>query len=217
MVDARKFLLNTDYPMDEIVFKTSGQLPVDGGSVNIPHTLGFVPLVILQFSYTPDFSICQESTERPSDLYPNNFPYIGMYTATSTNINVAISDFSFSGKTWYYRVLCFAPSDSTAKVAAPTTNDLFIINTDYNYSKLLSSGIANENTTVYYNLGYEPQVMWWMEVDGVIRTPNNYGFMYTQTDNATPELYTDRVYFPVSLMSGTTKRFHYRIYIDEQS
>jgi hypothetical protein len=208
MTDPKKFLLNSDYPLDKIVYMTSGTFvsnAVGGGSVTIPHGLGFMPLPYIQWSLNSDFSTCQEITERPGDLYPTVFPYIVSYESNATNIIINFFNGALAQTTYYYRIICFMPTDINADVTnIASLADDFILNTDYNYTKLFMSGI-NTSTTVTHNLGYVPQVMWWYESSAdKILSPVNLGYPTTNT----PYVTTTTVVFP-------NTNYHYRIYIDE--
>lgn len=212
MTDARNFLLNTDYPMDKVIYMKSGSF--NFGEINIPHGLGFMPLPLVQFSFDSDFNTCYEVTDRPWELYPSTFPYIFAVSSNSTNIKIEAYGFGGPYSTVYYRVLCFAPSNVYSNVTTtPVANDEFIINTDYNYTKLYMSGITNQNTTINHNLGYVPQVIVWQETDPGITPTQYYGFPL----NEAPQITTTQLILPAINAASTIKRFHYRIYIDDKA
>ena len=54
-----RFLLNSDYPLDQIVYNSAFETTASsGGTINktIPHGLGFKPLLFGVYATKPDFS-----------------------------------------------------------------------------------------------------------------------------------------------------------------
>ena len=59
MENPNNFLINTDYPLDMIIYYKFYELTTNGSSsqtVTIPHGLGFTPLLFGVWSTTPDFA-----------------------------------------------------------------------------------------------------------------------------------------------------------------
>jgi hypothetical protein len=161
------FLIQSDYPMDKIVYITSGSIPIDGFPHTIPHGLPFVPLLGGYWSLTPDFAICYEffSGDFPSGNAGYFFAHEVDILADATNVQLDTVDIAGGSKTAYYRVYGFEPSDSAVEITTPVGGDSFNINSDYNYMKLFMSGVVNPGTvstyTIDHNLGYIPQVHAW--------------------------------------------------------
>lgn len=227
MTDPRNFLLNSDYPLDKVIYRATGSFAIGAGfataSATIPHGLSFTPLPVLQWSTTSDFSVVYEagSGPAPDDIISNILGIALECTADSNSIDIDASNFNTSSYTIYYRVFCFMPSDVNVD-ADPTQDegDSFILNTDQNYAKLFDSGKLTlaTTTTVTHDLGYEPQVFMWIEDgSGIIYTPftalNNssatsgdqQGYKVTDTQIEFKEL------------SPSYAFGHYRIYADEQA
>ena len=172
MADPRNFLLNTDYPMDQIVYLKEGSfVQGDTGSftINIPHNLPFTPLPEMVWSHTADFAICQTG---PDETYMDNqwTTMVGEYyqvLANDTNIIIQGNNNSGTTKTIYYRIWAFAPSTASLdSIVSSTidTGDNFILNTDYNYMKLAYNGylpISGTQSVFTHNLGYIPRVKVW--------------------------------------------------------
>ena len=107
----KDFLVNSDYPLDKVVYTTTGiaTSATDFVDITIPHGLSFMPLPVVQWSLVSDFTTCYEVTERGSELIPPSFPYICTMQADSTNILLGFDELSFGVlPTIYYRIFCFA-------------------------------------------------------------------------------------------------------------
>lgn len=226
MTDARHFLLNTEYPLDKIIYMTSGSVVVNfSGEITIPHGLGFAPLVFGIWSLNSDFSTSQEFDMMSSDLYSPDYMYVTRLEADDTNIYASFQNSEFSNETFYYRLFAYEPTDSTADIT-PTSSDTLatnlLLDTDLNYLKLHSSGIkvvSSAPDTVTHNLGYIPVIMLWQEGGGSHANsiyPINQPTIYVHADYATGYPLTPRV-TTTSIIFPSTGTYHYRIYIDEQA
>ena len=202
-VDPRDFLLNTDYEMDKIIYFTEGTVD-NQQTLNIPHNLGFAPLVFGVGAFTSDFSD------------PRNLPFtestsdntIGCtLDASSTKIQLIFTDYSSAKPKIYFRVYGFEPTGSHAKIGATSKySRQFILNTDYNYCKLYKTGVTTPNTTITHNLGYLPQVLAWRETSNGLVSP----IEYSGVGNAV--IVTDTT---VIFNYRGASKIHYRIYYDE--
>lgn len=213
MANPRNFLLNSDYPIDKVIFVRSGSFYYTAGSwsVDITHNLGFIPLPYVQWSLDADFSTVQETTEKPSGLNPYSFPHEMVYSADNTKITLIFYNQDLVATTYYYRIIAFMPSNINALIPEIAIDaDKLTLDTDYNYTKLITSGI-NTTGEVTHNLGYTPQVLWWGERANKIETPMNYGAS-SYFAGTTPSVTTTKVIFP----DTTTYKYHYRIYADSQ-
>lgn len=218
-------LLDSDYPFDKIIFQDSGSFSAAPGftAYIVNHNLPFTPLMKGVWSTDPNFSV----TYNIGDGVPTTDPFNPFSTqgvdvyANSTQAVMAFIRNAGAAQTVYIRMWGLMPS--TVSDIAPMTSsgaDNFTINSDYNYTKLLLSGVTLASSspgtveTVAHNLGYYPQTDVWAEHDG-----NTYLLSYTQILNGLPDtggsiittndLRMHRTYYPSS-----TWRFHYRIYKD---
>lgn len=234
---AKDFLLTTDFPLDQIIYLKSDSYPVAGfgnpgsiGTISVPHSLGTIPLGNMIWSMDEDFttSYMVGSSPNPDDITRSNVGVEVSVYASSTDIVIGFSNFLNAGFTFYYRVYAFEQSNSTLDFAptASSSSD-FIINTDFNYTKLY---IDEEQpivgtATITHNLGYIPQTEAFIELPQDISNPrriqpptqfsnvlnystlspgNNLGFKVTTIDMS---------YEPVGLPLPDV--FHARIYLDE--
>lgn len=215
-VDPRKFLLNTDYEMDKIIYFTSGSITASEISKTIDHTLGFAPLI---------FGVCAFD-ESFND--PRTIPYEYITTqntisltaqATSTQIKIYYTNYTDQNTPIYYRIYAFEPSTSSAQIL-PTSSlaKKFILNTDYNYCKLFKKGTLSGNGqhSVTHNLGYLPQTLIWAESSGTIIPIDHSNGWYDPILNepfgvqvTSSQVISD---FPATANFDT---IHYRIYYDE--
>lgn len=212
-VDPRKFLLNTDYEMDKIIYYKSSSITASQTTQTFAHNLGFTPLVFGVCSTDQNFSTSHSVPYQ----YIAQSDYISFEAkANGTNIVLTYYNFGAPSSTMYYRIYAFEPSNSAAKIAPTSGNaSKFVLNTDYNYCKLLKKGIINGSgtNTVAHNLGYIPQVLAWGENSG-----------YTAPiENSQPQdpVFNEPTYISVNNSSitvrnpGSYTKVHYRIYYDE--
>ena len=222
--DARKFLVSSDYPMDSVVWSTSGDifsLAHNYTDVVISHGLPFIPLIIGQFSTD------NGTTWIPFTPTSAMFGFYLDAVADATNVTVTLStsDANISAK---YRMWAFAPSNASGQITPPEPTSNYILNSDYNYSKLVSAGIwnvvAGEEKVLYkHNLGYIPEVMVWGEnSDGTIAQrlqtiSSNTSYersLYTRIDDTNLYGYASTGTLSTSGI-GNTIKIHYRIYGDQ--
>jgi len=219
-VDPRNFLVNSDYPLDKVVYLNSSSASIGGGTtITIPHGLPFTPLVDLTWSYNSNFATSYTNNTGPA---PASVPWfifdLQVYVdADATNIYIEAYG-PAAATTVYYRVFGFQPSTSNVAVdfTAPSA-DNFALNTDYNYTKLLAQGTEAHGTgvvsiTIPHNLGHIPQVQVWRQSSS--RTsmlsfsgdPASFSWQIEVTTSSVI------LYNPGMFVTGT---LHYRIYIDE--
>lgn len=215
-VNPRKFLLNTDYEMDKIIFFTSGSIKPSDGNKSINHTLGFAPLIFGVCSFNSNFN---DPRTIPYNYSTQSNTIAFTAQATSSQIKISCTNYSNPSASMYYRIYAFEPSTSSARIA-PTANvaNKFILNTDYNYCKLCKKGTMSGNGqhSVSHNLGYIPQTLIWAESNGTIIPIDHSNGWY---DPILGEAFGVQVNnsnvvsnFPGSANYNT---IHYRIYYDE--
>lgn len=213
-VDPRKFLLNTDYPMDKIAGYFSGTYSGSGYNSNltIPHNLGIAPLCVMSWSTNSDFT----TSYSPTGIVLTEYMYCNCYS-TINNIVLQAQKLDGGAFTLYYRIYYFLPENSTLDVAGTATGlDNFILNTDYNYTKLYTSGSINGfYNEIQHNLGYYPQVEVWRQIN------NNCSYVDDgyPTDSVKNVVITNtKIILSDSASNyapGATITWYYRIYIDE--
>lgn len=208
MTDARNFLLNTDYPLDKVVYMTSGSFIVAGSSATTQfnHNLSFRPLIIGTWSLNSDFSTSKEGGLFAFDGTDPTANY-NIFAANDTQITISTTNQSGGSITVYYRIYGFMPTD--ANVDADFTSiqaDNFQLNTDFNYTKLFMSGIATAaaTTTITHSLGYRPQVITWRKDASIYGTEAVVDMGYVKATTTTV------------VITSPTKDVHYRIYADGQ-
>jgi hypothetical protein len=222
-MDPRNFLLNTDYPMDKIIFVTSGSISVPNNTndniVLTAHLLPFIPLCILMWSNTSNFTITNETNDEAfmATTFTSNAGQNYSCDANSTNINIRRYNFSGSTKTVYYRVICFMPSDISSDSIVPFTSSLganFIVNTDNNYMKLYHEGfLTTINKTYNHNLGYTPRVRVWSNTGSILLPAQEISNDPTGSGGATSGVYITDTQI-IWLNPNTFTKLYFRIYIE---
>lgn len=224
MTNLNNFLLNSDYPLDKVIYISTGSSSVPDSTsdtISFAHDLPFTPLSVLIWSNTSDFTISNEF--RDAEYISNSFTTgAGQYyscSADATNIIINRYNFSGSAKTLYYRIFCFQPSDASIDSVVPSTEvlgDNFIQNTDYNYMKLAYSGILirGVNDTFSHDFGYVPRVRVWEQTGTMISSLIAAQEINTDPTGSLGE--TSGVYIGdndlVWLNPNTYDKIHYRIY-----
>ena len=212
-IDPRDFLLNTDYEMDKIIYFEEGEMDAYD-SVTLPHNLGFAPLVFGVCAFESDFSD------------PRSIPFEYLTQDTTIGVQVFASDeavylnyinYAPNPPKVYYRIYAFEPSGSHAKIGATSKYAKnFILNTDYNYCKLYTSGVVDHviaTHVVEHNFGYMPQVLAWFE-SGDFVFPMNFSMPAGPGGNS--EQYIAVTDSTVTIKNSSDEiKTHYRIYYDE--
>lgn len=183
-----RFLLNSDYPLDQIVYYSAFETTASsGGTINktIPHGLGFKPLLFGVYATKPDFSDSLGISDGIFSVIARGY---------DDHIEVIAGNFSAGAKV-YVRLYGFAPASYTGFCRATSTSSKpLIISTDYEYAPLIFEaevtcssyddedpyitkdydvrrGFLREVTkaaaiNVKHDLGYKPSVMTWSETNG---------------------------------------------------
>lgn len=206
-VDPRDFLLNTDYEMDKIVYFKEGEIQA-GNSQNIPHNLGFAPLVFGVCAFNSDFS---DPRTLPFEQITQSETISFNLGANNSYVQIGYGNYADNPPKMYYRIYAFEPSDSRARVGATSKHAKnFILNTDYNYCKLYEKGIVTNDATITHNLGYVPQVLAWREQNGFI-TPVEQSRPSDPLTNLPSQIRVT----PTEITFQNMGKTHYRIYYDE--
>lgn len=256
MANPTDFLLNTDYEMDKIIYFYEGSFNITNNrqTETIVHDLGFAPLCFGLWSTTKDFSQPHRMSGQGHGIYnldtqsyTSTFATLlsSDYTeAPGSTYDYAISiDFTQMSGTIYVRIYGFEPTYVFKHIASTSGHaNTFILNTDYNYRKLLKkghmeiphiSGLPYGNrfdpVTVSHNLGYIPQVMLWLEErtldENYQETDKNiqyigYASLKDQlNDNSLDGAVLDTknltYYAPGGSQTAVNRYLHYRIYYDK--
>lgn len=221
ITDAKSMILNTDYPIDKIIFLESGSTTVAATGTSdtyYNHGLPDLPLLKGTWSLTSDFTV---SYDMGNPLYADTDDVIVSCHSTSTQYRVIINNNSASSKTVYWRIYGVTDEDTTSEYeATSSTADDFIFNTDYNYTKLYMTGdadISSATVNVSHNLGYRPQVDVWYEAASI---PGEYlhwslGFSDDLGLYNTVRITTTTLDFVKGTFPGQPTKYKYRIYLDE--
>ena len=212
-IDPRDFLLNTDYELDKIILFESGDFDTE---IEIPHNLPFIPLIFGVWSTDSGFAYANTLGWTDSSSDPGYTPTMSV-GAYATSDKIVLTPVSNNGARLYYRVYGFEPSNSMKNAPATSTYaNQFVLNTNYNYCKLLKTGyFINNNEEYVHNLGYMPQVMAWIEdsFSGEPKiqpleygsNPNNFGLFVNSEKIKVGEL----------LDTPLIDKIHWRVYYDE--
>ena len=213
-VDPRNFLLNTDYEMDKIIYFTAGSLTASEHTNTINHGLGFAPLIFGVCSPNSNFS---DPRTIPYNYITQSNTISFTAKADSTKVTIELINYGDQNYRMHYRIYAFAPDNITATIA-PTGDkaNKFILNTDYNYCKLIKKGTVSgsADTNVSHNLGYIPQVLAWREWNGEIMPIEDNSWndpLFGQTFGTAVN--NSNVYFHYN--GFPYNKIHYRIYYDE--
>lgn len=222
---AKNFLLDTDYPLDKIIYLQTGSINIPAStpiSTSFPHNLPFTPLSDLVYSLTPDFSTSYMSGSGPAPQDPSLFQ-LGVdvvLSSTGTYNTIAITNYFTNPITVYFRLYSFEPSNSSADLK-PTANsgDPFILNTDYNYTKLyIDNRVVLPSSTIVHNLGYIPQTEAWIELTNQILSPQSqFNLLDTTASQVIGSQGIVATVNTVQLIGTITnaQAFDARVYLDE--
>ena len=211
-VDPRDFLLNTDYEMDKIIYIKEFKYTVSSlTTMTVPHNLPTVPLPFGVWATNADYTNSHNLCDYDDPWNQNTLCFV---KADMNNIYITLTPKlqgnSYVSTTFYITIFGFEPGSNwpdyphtsgtpfdyikTHGQKLPATSkeaQNFIINTDYNYLKLLRSGYLGDydstlhRMTYKHNLGYVPQVMTWLTLgawEGNIEFQAHSGEFYYDTD-----------------------------------
>lgn len=180
MENPNNFLVNTDYPLDMIVyykyhsFKTNSSKTQD---ITIAHNLGFAPLLFGSWSYNQDFS---KAFSLLSDAYGDNQLALSV-KSDENNIYIHKYQYSPQKKNVYLKIYGYAPTTWTGD-CEPTaqSNGPLILDTDNKYASLLAAGAIqpfiinppNPPTQTANDIGKGEYI----EIDGRVAIANLYYF-----------------------------------------
>lgn len=168
-MDARNFLLSTDYPMPVICWEKSGSVSNISAyaikSTTVAHGLPFTPLIIGIWSESSNFTPCYDISNNMGEASLNGNLTLNAIGANSTNVLVEAYNGASSKKTLYFKLWAFVPPDYVDEVPNIYDTTSFQLSTDYNYPKIIQQGTVdiakNTTATIPHELGYVPQAKVW--------------------------------------------------------
>lgn len=213
MADGRKFLLDTDYPIDKIIGYNEGSFTYSQSQIDphkVKHGFDFAPLYIIKWSKNSNFHVSYDETGIIT--YPEDQALVH---ADSTNINISIVKNKSGTDTYYYRLYYFLPTDEDEKLSVQNLNkNDFVFNTDFNYTKIYKQGTKGSGSsyTINHNLGYYPQVEVWYETSvGLFHKV--YGPGSSSPFQSTAVITTSQL--KLKKNSDPVTKWYYKIYVDE--
>lgn len=222
MADPRNFLLNTDYPMDKVIFLWEGYYDFSLPKV-CDHGLSFTPLVKIVWSTTSTFDTTYGVGDGPvTSITSTPFsPQLFSAYADSSSI-YAIFGYPGAVAGAYIRIYAFMPSNINVDTPPTASSaDSFVVNTDYNYSKLLMEGVtatssvSSSSEVVVHGLGYYPQVEVWYVTSGNTFAASQVNLFDGAPSTETFEITTSSLTMRRSPFLAGGEYFYYRIYADE--
>lgn len=237
MPDYKKFKISSEQPTDIVVLFLEGQTNFEYNYYSISHSLGFAPLVFGFWSETSDFQSPIPFSMSPGINYydPVSQTYKPIWDSiqvTATTTEITFSAYQGTSHQVYYRIYALMPTDIDPDVATTSQSaEHFIINSDYNYRKVLMAGdvllerdtstqpISIKPITINHNLGYKPQVMVWVgQSSEAIQQvqANQFANQQLRMREVSVQVTTNslRIVAPFPQSVGDYKAY-YRIYYDE--
>lgn len=158
------FLVNSHYRIPWIVYKTTYSFPVSTGDYltrRIAHNLPFIPLLIGQWSDNANFNPSYDiSIDIPGGAIGGQPRTVCQVSADTSNITFTVIN-NGEDRTFYFKIMAFAPPDYTGQVTPVDYPSKFRFNSHYRYQSIYMAGRAAGNSTVTHGLGYLPQVRFW--------------------------------------------------------
>ncbi len=210
MVDARNFLLNSEFPMDQIAGFLSGSFTVANGNIqtaDIAHNLPFTPLPIGSWSYSATFDT---SFPTITDYNGNGARPSVTMQANGSVLRITSSNYTGGDKQIFWRCFFLIPSTVDPDIPSTAVNSLNLsFSTDYNYTKLLKEGYVTSSGAINHSLQYRPQVALWGQLS------NGFVQQYEICDaRPSPSDAAEVTATDLILTIGSFVGVHYRIYGD---
>ena len=234
VANATSFKYTTDYPIDKVIYRTSGSESIPHASfvaeavtITIPHDLGFRPLCRAVWS-EDGFATYYEIGNDPW-FFDATFGYwtqriVTQITSDATNVYMTFLNWDTT-RTLAYKIIGLAPTDMPASDITPAQGDgSFRFNTDYNYLKILDQGVetvtlgsfgSSTDLTVGHLLGYRPLALTWTEFDGKTYQSGTENVMGVSSANSTTHVTDTSLVTSIESSGAASVDVHYRIYLDE--
>lgn len=172
VANAKNLLFTTDYPIDKVVYKyqftasvTHASTRGDKRTFTIPHGLPFTPYCIGSYSddnWTTSFDFGNFDLWYNSTFREYGPRIAAVVQSDATNIYVLALNYD-STRTVDFHIVGLAPEGETVTAPPPVRSGDFNLNTDYNYMKIIDSGVlttsGDQTWVVPHNLGYVPSAL----------------------------------------------------------
>lgn len=178
-------LVDSAYEMPWIIYKKEYSISVGQYSEvwnhNLAHNLPFTPLIFGQWSdnssFDPSYDI---GVSVPGGGSGGNPLTMVSIRADSTNIVFNIMN-NQSARTFYFRLMAFAPPSYAGSVDPVDYGSNFRFNSHYNYQKLFMSGFSSSGSPISHGLGYIPQATIWAYSSVTDSVSPGHGIVTTST------------------------------------
>lgn len=223
MADPRRFIFNSDFPIDHVVYIREADVPFSSSGIEIGHNLGFTPLLMGLFSAD------NWASSMPIDTPASSGDNVGNVQVESNRYSIKLINYGRLNLPVKVRLFGLMPSDVNVDVSPPQVRySRFNFNTDFNYSKLVKAGVFNvrwdtgENTVYHHGLGYIPEVEVWQEDrNGMVKKlfnvydPNGVNFSSMGRRNVYAKITPWDFIIRTDGANQDITRVHYRIYGDQ--
>ena len=223
MDDPRRFIFNSDFPIDHVVYIREVDVPFSSSGVEIGHNLGFTPLLMGLFSAD------NWASSMPIDTPASSGDNVGNVQVESNRYSIKLINYGRLNRPIKVRLFGLMPSDVNVDVSPPQVRySRFNFNTDFNYSKLVKAGVFNthwnsgENIVYHHGLGYIPEVEVWQEDNsGVVKKlfnvydPNGVNFSSMGSRIVYAKITTQDFIIRTDGANQDITKIHYRIYGDQ--
>lgn len=157
-------LVNSHYKSPWIVWAKTYSIRVSSGGYisdqTLTHGLPFVPLLIGQWSTNANFNPSYDlGITIPGGSTGGQPETMCSVTADAKAIHFTIINNASTSRTFYFKLMAFAPPDYTGDVTPVEYNSPFRFNSHYRYQQILLQGQSSR--AVNHNLGYLPQARVW--------------------------------------------------------
>lgn len=191
-------LLNTHYKMPWIIWSRSYSIQVPSGGYiadqTLSHGLPFIPLLFGQWSTSAGFNPSYDlGVTIPGGSTGGQPETMCSVNASASAVHFTIINNATISRTFYFRLMAFAPPGYIGDVTPVAYNSPFRFNSHYRYQQIYMQG--QTGSTVTHGLGYLPQAkIWAISGDRVLPS---MGILTT-----------------TSLSSATGGQYYYHIYKD---
>lgn len=223
-ITQKKMVMTTDFPLDKVIFLHLGMLDLSSSLDYIfPNPFTFTPLIKVVWSTSPDFNTTYGVGDGPLSTNPS-FPFLPNLAVAKADLSSITLQFGNPGSipSAYIRMYAFMPSDTSSAVEPNTSaGDAFVINSEYNYSKLYRAGVtpfsstAGSTETINHDLDYYPQIEAWYEKSGAIYSMAQIFKSGGSLSTESFELTNSNLILRRDPFLTGSERFHYRIYLDD--
>lgn len=157
-------LVNTHYKLPWIVWSRTYSITVAAGGYiadqTLSHGLAFTPLLLGQWSTSSNFNPSYDlGITIPGGSTGGQPETMCSVSADASAIHFDLINNASVARTFYFKLMAFAPPHYTGQVNPVSYNSPFPFNSHYRYQQLFMQG--QSSSTVSHNLGYLPQAKIW--------------------------------------------------------